>query len=56
MVENSVGSVFWVIHRNMIVMWPSCTFLPAAETKMLTQVMTDDRRNGPDSSGTAEKS
>lgn len=59
MMENSVGSVSWVIHRKTTVMWSSGTFFPAAEMMLIftsiTQIMKEDRRNGLDSSRIAEK-
>lgn len=46
MVENSGGWVSWVISKKMLVKCFSCTFLPAAETEVLTQMVIEDGRNG----------
>lgn len=53
--ENSGGWVSWVISRKMLAKCSSCTFLPAAETEVLTQTVIEDGRNGLGSSRTGEK-
>lgn len=45
----------WVLSGKMLVRCSSCTFLPAAETEVLTQMVIEDVRNGLGSSRRAEK-